>query len=59
MKQQLEEVGIELGIRSGRNTARAGEQYLSFTAASYNYNPWMLEGGELSPLMRSATRLDN
>ena len=53
MKQQLEEVGIELGIRSGRNTARAGEQYLSFTAASYNYNPWMLEGGELSPLSGS------
>ena len=53
LKQQLEEVGIEFGIRSGRNTARAGEQYLSFTASSYNYNPWMLEGGELSPLSGS------
>jgi len=53
MGQQLAVVGVELAIGSGANRARQGEQYLSFTASSYNYNPWMLEGGELSPLSAS------
>jgi peptide/nickel transport system substrate-binding protein len=53
MAQQLAEVGLELVIRGGTNRARQGEQYLSFTSSSYNYNPWMLEGGELSPLTGS------